>query len=103
MKNTIKNTIRMATIGMAAIIAAGCAQNAPQKVCEPGQSFNAEKKMCIINTPNLNAIVESVSCDITNKCSGIVNDNRGRKLRVPLDNDIKKGDIINIVLYKDKK
>lgn len=82
-----------------AALSTGCAKYN----CEPGSNYNESYNKCVVlANGELKATVESKECNET-KCTGVILDERNRKIKIDIDKNINVGDQVSIVLYKDKK
>ncbi len=87
-------------IPLIALFSVGCAKYN----CEPGSNYSEPYDKCVVlANGELKATVQSKECTADNKCTGVILDERNRKIKVDIDKSINVGDQISIVLYKDKK
>ena len=71
-------------------------------ICPPNTNWDKNRQVCVATTMPLKGVVENVQC-FGNKCYAIIDDERGRKIKVPVDKDTKIGDMVNIILYTKPK
>lgn len=87
-------------IPVIALFSTGCAKYN----CEPGSNYNETYNKCVVlANGELKATVESKECSTEGKCTGVILDERNRKIKIDIDKNINIGDQVSIILYKEKK
>lgn len=97
MKKIIKSGILVAA---ASLFFVGCAGNQPK--CVPGSQFSGDHNKCVVTNIDLKAVVKSKTCE-NHVCTGVILDERGRHIKVSLEETAEVGDTVTVVLYKSPK
>lgn len=71
------------------------------KKCDIGSNYSNEYDKCLVTNKELKGVVSSIAC-LGKECKTTIIDERNREFVLDTDDNVKVGDKISIVLYKNQ-